>query len=658
MIGELGLEDMALCAAWHESYADDPAQHAPYPSLMEKVGHWTTAAPAVAPVTEARRQQPYLRRLMDFLDNGTLDKLNRSQLDVLSAAYEIVSRRAAKDRGRGGELLARHAGSIDARRGALKPVPGLRALDGLPRIISSKDIERASARQIKSFAGVALPGRGPILSVSGDVRVIDQVPDECMLVIENGACWVNGYVLGRVAASGPCEVRGNIAGIVISPESTIRCRNIINKAYVVAKKGSVYCRNTESPRMVFAGASIHVAENAVMGTYASPEMRVARDAWGGTIVVSHMLSARLFRNSDHRPLRIVMPWHVTPEDYGEMLDPEIGRLFARAQRKKQRIDNIVALRALADGECEHFASSASMYLLGGDGLRKHVEDMNASQRRLAFLNRVIASIDALSASAEDQLNQAARQPGAAEPQGADGVLSDIEDNLRAAEQDGAMDSDLSTERDDLLAIGAELSSPTRRGILPGSVIDRLGAKREGWARERDAIAAAVRQKEEGLQSLLAKVEGGTPDGKKASKVEFLLRLLTAAKSRPADDPLHERAGSVFTRMMLRSIKGRRGRIKSYGETVEGLNKEIHKDAERLLSEYNMVLTLSGDIPDHVPTAVGQFEPGIRICTDRYLIEGTETTSNRIVTVDSEGGVLEYHRTVEGIRPSGSSGTGG
>ena len=656
MIAALELEDVALCSAWHESLAAEPLRRAPYPSLADNVDLWAQATPSIRVVTEARRQQPYLRRLLDFLERGSTGKLNRSHLDVLAAAHGIVTKREAKDRGRGGDLLARHIGTINAMRGQTEPVPGLVALDGLPTIISSKDIERARSRQIKSFAGVALPARGPILSVSGDVRVIDQIPDDCMLVVENGTCCVNGYVLGRLAASGACEVRDNIAGIVVSPESTIRCRNIINNAYVVAKKGSVHCRNTENPQMVFAGDAIHVAENAVMGTYASPVIRVARDAWGGVFVVSHLFSARRFRNSDHRRLRIVLPWQVTPQDYGAMLDPEVGRLFARAQRKKQRIDNIVALRALADAECEHFASSATTYLLGGDGLRKHVEDMNASQRRLDFLNRVIASIDALSMSAEEQLNQAARQPGAAETAGADSVLSDIEDNLRPVEQEGAIDQDLSAERDELLSIGAELSSPTRRGILPGSVVERLNAKRAGWVVERDAIAGAIRQKEISLQAVLAKVEGENSGGAKASNVEFLVRLLTAAKGRPPDDPLSERAGSVFTRMMLRSIEGRRSRAKTYGETVEGLNQEIRKDAERLLGEFNVVLILAGEIPEHVPTVVGQIESGAVICTERYLVEGTESTPNRRIARDSAGGVVEYRRTAEGIQFSAFSGS--
>ncbi len=99
-------------------------------------------------------------------------------------------------------------------------------------------------------------------------------------MVGNGDCVVDGFVLGRVAATRSCEVRDNIAGVVVR-DGDIRARAIIDNAKAIAKAGRIFCRNAQSPRLVFAGSAFEIRGSTLQGAYVAPSISIAGDAFGG-----------------------------------------------------------------------------------------------------------------------------------------------------------------------------------------------------------------------------------------------------------------------------------------------------------------------------------------------------------------------------------------
>jgi len=125
---------------------------------------------------------------------------------------------------------------------------------------------------------------------------------------------------------------------------------------------------------------------------------------------------------------------------------------------------------LARDECEHFASSTMMFMFGGEKLRQRIEDLNASRRRLAFLDRIISGIDAATTSTE-QLLQAAQNPAGLEPSPApptdDGTFSSLDEELRQLQEEGDIDADwlLAHRHHDGVALGSAAREVGRGGQL-------------------------------------------------------------------------------------------------------------------------------------------------------------------------------------------------
>ena len=207
----LFLQDVALCGAWYESYDGNATILRPYNRLPRLIEAWTAHITAQQLNTEGRRHQWLLRDEIDALQDGRLPHMERDELDFIAAVFAI-GRRVADPQvfRRVLELLHPFVEDLRTRRETLALLPGMPNVSKMNNVINSADIKRARSRQVGSVAGIAMPGRGPILGARGHVKVLDDVPDNCTLVVENGSCSVEGFVFGRVAVHHDCDVRENI----------------------------------------------------------------------------------------------------------------------------------------------------------------------------------------------------------------------------------------------------------------------------------------------------------------------------------------------------------------------------------------------------------------------------------------------------------------
>lgn len=649
-IGDLTLEDMALSLAWWDSLDDDPAPREPFPAIPSHTGLWVEKVHPPVSNTEGRRQQPLLRMLLDDLQDTGNAALGRSELDVLHSAYELIRRSSAPRLfERISALLEPRIRILSARRSALPPAPALPVLRKRIRYLSAADLEQARPRSIRSFSGVDMPGRGPLHTVSGHVKVIDHVPEECMLVVERGSCTVGGYVLGKVAAKQSCEVRENIAGAVIVSEGQIRARKIINNAFVVSKLGAVRARSTENPTLVYAGTRIDIVEDAMMGQYASPAIAVGGEILGGDFGVSRSLTAHRFRQTGTRRLTLFLQRKVTCESYGEFIGTDASRILAKIAKLRRRRRNIRTMARIVGHECEHFASNAITFLFSGDKLGERVEDINAQQRRLGFLDRVIAGIDALSISAEEQLQLAQRvwdESAAA----SESAFQDLDHEITEIESESRMDADLSEERDELRELTRKMGVQGGTNTLATSVVFRLREKKVSWLLERDAIVKRIAAQERELKQILGHVEAIEKLDPDVSRTQSLQRILSAARRNALGNTVAQRANSRFIGMMLRSVETRTERLRNFAATLEELDNDIEAESRGLEKDYSVMAPTEPDADQDPPTVQGRFQAGITLCTEHYLLEETNLPpGSKVITQDSGSKETRYARHPDGIR---------
>lgn len=646
-IKTIEIEEMAIASAWYSSIADSPEKCKEFVFIPEAVDSWADNVEADPVQTEGRRRQPLLREILDKAVVDGIGKLTRSELDVIVAAYELTQRVTDEklfERLR--IFFDRHIESIRAKRKALPTVSDLTAIENMLQIITSADIEKAKARSVKSFAGVDLPTRGPLYTHSGNVKVMDSVPDDCMVVVEGGSCIVNGYVLGRVAATVDCEVRDNISGVVIVNRGAVRARNIIGNAYVVSKSGGVYAYGTESPELVFGGSSIHVRENARMGAYISPVIEVEGDVTDGEFRVSKRFSAQWFRKSPTRKLVIGLRRGITSEDYGEYVDPGAKHLLARIVNTRQRRDNQRTMKALTEEECEHFSSSAVLYLLGGEERRGQIEEMNRAKRRLALLDRLIAGNNSLCTVVKEELALLRRAKQAKDealpPEESSGAAEDVAREMRQIESERDVDEDLLAEGRELRSLSMNLFGRASKEAATLSVLTTLQSKKQAWSSERKTLHQTLSEKESALRASQANKDLLGAQNQKLTKNQLLKKLLGIAYKRPVGDPLADRAGAEFVQLMLRLIENRRQRIGNYGRSIEGFEEDLQREGGKLKSSYHISPPPDTDEGQSEVSVTGRFEAGIAICTDIDLLDDPDSLpGSQMTTPDSDGATRTY-----------------
>ncbi|MCH7908978.1 MAG: betaine/proline/choline family ABC transporter ATP-binding protein [Candidatus Hydrogenedentes bacterium] len=251
------LEDMAILSALRDSFEENTESKTRLDFVPNLIEAWLSVRAKASSEAETLRLQPLLGGIAHKLADSRGEGLNRSEFDLLNSARDLIERADASTHfAHISRLLALHSEAAAQAASSLPLQPGLSGFEGQIHIISTENLMKARAQTVGTFSGLHLPSRGPVLTLQGDVRVLDQVPDNCTLVVDGGSCTVSGYVLGRIACSGGCEVRETVAGVIIANRGDIRARAILNRAIIVAKLGSVHTERTEDPELVFGGEKI------------------------------------------------------------------------------------------------------------------------------------------------------------------------------------------------------------------------------------------------------------------------------------------------------------------------------------------------------------------------------------------------------------------
>lgn len=645
-LAQLNVEDVALCAAWYESLEPEARKAEPFASLPAKIESWLGQAHEMGKPTEGRRAQPLLRQILYKLRLAAIH-MHRNELDVLEAVFDLAHRATdPKPFERLLSVFEEFYLAVKECRDEVEPTNGLQSLENRLHIVTSTVLEQARRRKIRSFAGVYLPGQGKVFTHSGNVKVIDHVPDECMLVVEDGACYVNGYMLGRVAASQHCEVHENVSGVIVVRQGEIRARNAINNALLLSKQGPIFLHGTERPRLIFAGERLTVTGNTLMGMYASPDIHIEGEAVGGEFCVSSNLTCGLFKRTHEFRSRIALQRRVSCEDYGEIISPEATRLLAKVAKRRLYRKSTDTMLMLAANESEHYSASTIKFLMGGTRAQSDFDALNSAQRRLAFLNRVIASADALVMSVDDQLAQACRQVNGTDSAATFDAGSSIEDMIADMSflQEEEFDAELASKQEELVSISKELQQNGKESAIKTQSLTRLREKKLDWLNERDKLADHVLRAEKQIQTAAGNAELLQLDNAKVSNIQILKRLMARAQSRPFDDPLHKRAGTNFVKVMLRSIETRLERMRSYKKTLAEVEKEIKEQNETLYQEHNIRPPADEEEIQLTPKVVAKFGTGIAISTERYLLgKSGGPTGASIVTMDSQGEPTTYIR---------------
>lgn len=649
-VGEVTLQDIAICDSWYRSLAGDAAALTQFETVPKQVKAWATQPPAESAVTEGRRHQWVLRELIDELNAGNVQHLAWDELDLLLTSLQLARASARPDQyARVIQLLDRHATALEDRYGRISITPRLPALSTRLHVVTERDIIGAKPREIKMFAGINIQGRGPVLiHRSGHLKVLGSVPENCTLVIEEGSCSVDGYVMGKVAASQHCEVRENISGVVVVRQGNVRARNIIVRAYVVSKWGGVHCRAAESPDLVFGGTEIWIEQTAIMGKYISPSIQVRGEVYGGVFMTSRQLTAERFRCSDSRELAVVLRTGLSCQDYGEEPGSEALRCLAQAAGFQRRISALETRILYSQSEAEHAARNAIVYLTGKDQLHPVAERLGQAEHRLAQVNRIRAVLQTLVELGEDRLSRLERIKGLSAEESEsleESSLDDVTSDFAQLEAEGGFAKDVTDELADIAGVKERMLGSSSDLRKTASSLHQLRERRTFWDREAIELRAVIAKYEAQLREVFTAKEVLDNKSGTLPTVTLLKQFLSAvkARSKSPDDPLVRRMQSSFVQLSLRTVSTRMDRLAAYGESRDKLNEQLHAVAEVLRKEYQIAVPLD-DYARIQPRVTGLFESGVKIYADPYLLtESAPPKGSMIETVKGKDERRTYLR---------------
>ncbi|GMW02006.1 MAG: hypothetical protein AMXMBFR84_31420 [Candidatus Hydrogenedentota bacterium] len=654
------LQDVAVSFAWYNSYPPDSAEFTKWSVIPSRVETWIAATRTETAPTEGRRHQWVIRDLADVLRDAGATRLETDELNFLAVVYELAERASAGgafDRIR--SLLSEYIAAIRLCLANEPPVqPGLPSLGKRLHVVSEADLQSAKLRDIQVFAGLPIPHRGPVYANrSGHVKVLGSVPEECMLVVENGSCSVDGFIMGKLAVTRHCEVRENISGVVVTRMGDVRARNIIMPAVVVSKWGRIHCRRAEFPDRVFAGKEIHVEENVVMGRYFSPAIRVRGEIQGGEFHLSRLIAASQFRATDTRPLSIVIKRELTCSDYGEEPGPEAVKLITQGIRLRRQLANLVDARIHANQEAERNAKLAVIYLCGGESNHPIADRIHECESRIVQMQRVLSGLKNLRIAAEDRLERLSRFPGATVPHAA---LSDMieqnQANLEAVRQELSvlesfekMDLDLHEEVKALTEMRNALTLPQRDPTHVVTLMAEIWEHITRWAQEFKALESKIRDYETQLQDILgenAAAAGEKPDS--ISHAAVLKRLLTVVRERGnrADDPLVRRFKTGFVRVATRNVTSSLERAHAVGQEISACQDELQRVSKRLREEFQLSIGDEGE-KEHPIRISGRFASGVKIYADPYSFSARVASGHGVLNVRDSGGKVVSFGKVSG-----------
>lgn len=634
------VEDIALLLALRDSHPDGSPERDSLTFSGGCAKRWLSLVNSPeAPPCEEVRIQPVLRRLIDQIASSGVAKISGDGALVLRFAHEMLTRVTLPgryDRLRG--LLEPHADAL-RDRAKIGVTAALGALQDTVEIVSSKVLLSSPKKEINSFAGLAILSRGKVFQCRGDVKMLDSIPEDCTLVVEEGSCLINGHCLGHVAASVDVEVRGNHAGVAIVARGDIIVGACLNKCTAVSKNGNVLTRRCEDPKFVFAGQEITVLGDTRGGTFIAPTIEVHGIVSGGFFHVSRRLHAQRFSPlAGHGPV-IELQRRVSCEQVDGLVDEDAMRMMTKLAAVRRGVRNVETLIQVAEQECEQYANSALIYLVGGEEKREKLEELSRAERRQGFLDRIIAGIEVLTETAEDQLSQGHSR------QGADETWQSLDQELVAQMAENSDNKDLVAEREELVTLSRRLSGPAG---APSNVLAALREKRLAWLLERKElqqriadISSSLRQSADGTDSFDRFLGGST-------RVDVLSRVLQKARGRPIGDRLKERAQAPFLQIMLKTIDARRRRIKGYRGSLSLHKEEYSELSEQLVRRFHLNPPKIEVEEESPPTVSGHFDEGVRLCTEVCFLDNEEAPSASVLCLPDRPGEQTFRRVDDRI----------
>lgn len=653
---ELALEDMALCLAWHDSLRETPEKQAPFKPLLEKAEQWAQVAQPPPRNTEGHRQQPLLRELIGAVQHQGIENLKLDEADFLYFVWTLVQQAGEPP------FLRRLAGVLRPflpmwerrREGVLELSPGLPSIAERMMVFTPEDLRIASARDIPNFGGIA-PYRGPVLVHQGNAKILGGVPEGSAVNIEGGYCCVTGLVIGMAAATGNCEVRDNVSGVVVSHKENVHCATLLDQCTAIAKEGEVVCISAENPRIVFGGTGVRVRDNSLGGVIMGPEVEVGGEVVGGELSATGTVTAARLRSPDERPLAVVLRRMFSCRDYGEILNADASRMLSSLTKLRQRRTNIARMEEICEREADEFAGNVLFYLFGESDTSHRIQEIEKLRGRLAFINRLKAGGELFASAAEEQLSMPITQGSDADAKAVPAAIVDrdmIEElrrELMNLAQEARIDRDLYNIQEEVIQEGSRLQRVNRPRADITTTLQKLSE--QVWTLEGKAgeLQTRIAKREKALESALGR--GAILERAKQSRTRVAVvdQLLEAGRSQKDSEALRRRVKDRYVSLMRRNIQNRISSVSAHRMACMEVEEKMDRLRKKLWVEYQVSIPPVDDAgPGPGAEVTGRFGDGVRICAWRHLADQRETDAPGLcVTEDFGDDLCTFRRSPRG-----------
>jgi len=645
-LSQVRLEEAAVCAVYAKT---EPGRKDPdrYAELLRTVEAWRVSPRPEPPETFGRRQQLLLRTVIDLLLTRSLERLAREDIAFLCEACDLAFEAAAPSQ-RLHELLDAQRAPLRRRREELGPPSSLNMLETRVRIVFADELENSPRRQAPLFPGQPRPGPQPTLEATGPLRVIGSIPHDCTLIVTSGPCSVDGYVQGRLGAAGGCDIAHNISGIVVAARGDVRCRNIIEQSFVVAKTGWVRFATAMNPATVFAGEGVVASEAISRGLFYGARIEAATTVRGGVFHVSRLLDAEELAPAEGCPLDIVLRTGISFEEYGERLGQDALHLKARAARLRRHLTHLGNMVRATQAEAEHAASTVVLRAFSQLRFMTVLEDRGRAQRRIAVLNRLIAALQELYSAVEDALSQDESLP---EETGGEESFAELMRDLDEIGRDGNADSKTFVEREEARSFYQRVVTVREDKLLLRGLLVQLRERMERWIVERQDLNTE-------LSRLNGEINRAVPEAgledvvqnaaeRKEPKLAALQRKIMALKNNPPNAEVERKMQAPLVQLMINNMQRRIQRLNELGASIKVCKEELAQVRDELHAKYR--LGDKAEVETTPAVAAGRFAAGVRIYRDAYLLNEAKPSPGAVIqTPDSAGKRTAYARGLASV----------
>jgi len=647
-VPQVYLENMAVCAAWLDSYREQPEVTDPFHALKQKFDIWVRSVDPPKEETEGYRQQPLLRDLIDEISRGNIANLRREELDVVYFAWGFMQRTGKPEIfERFSIMLEPHMKALEAQRSELPLCPGLTGLGQRIAIWTTDDIKQAPPRDVKIFAGLEEPIRGPLLVCSGDTKIIGDIPDGHAVAVEGGNCTVSGRVNGKLAATNNCEIYGHIAGVVVSRKGAIRGRGLLPQSVAVAKEGSLMVTSAEGARTAFGCNVVRVTHSSTGAYLLGRYIEVLGEVVGGKVQTSEYLSAVRFCNGEKK-LAIVLRRGLSPQDYGEVLLIESLRLLTNAIKLRQKLSNLVEMHDMAEREADEYAGSVLVFLVGDEGSASRVSNMQGLQRRHAYMSRLAATAHALIGYVEERISGGANQESSGAEERA--LLEDLQRELGMLASEGQVEIAVQEAQKGLINIVKRLGGTLVLPSVLHKLLEEVSNRHREYTIEVARVTELIRKEREVIEGAEGKNAVLDRARQSGNRVALLNQLITAARAKPGHTLFQKRLIERYVKIMQRNIEARLAHATAYRAAIRQTEERIEAIRDKLWTEFQISLplhVLKGWNRDGAKVS-GQFESEVMIASWPHLVDqGRPGDSGFLLTPGLGTEVVSYRRTENG-----------